>query len=219
MLTIIEDMRKVYSGKITFGQIGHVWHDNRIIDNVDILNVSIIPRLTKTEMINLSPEIVKEKTLQEIHRSYQDFHCMPPSYNYCTLVRSNRQVPVIFQIAIQSKDDYLTGGAAEDGFCISGTTLDGKSHDCIQATYGTDFSAQAIGIEGVLRAIKEQTYFPVQGVNFHSNYWHTDTLKPSTGYIKTESGMVENGEGFPNLGSTIRGKPAETVVKQWFKRS
>jgi hypothetical protein len=219
MLVIIDDMRKVYSGKITFGQIGFVWHDNRIIDKVDILNVSIIPRLTKTEMINLSPEIVKDRTLQEIYKAYQDFHCMPPSYNYCTLVRSGRQVPVIFQISIQSKDDYLTGGGAEDGFCVQGNTVDGKSHDCIQATYLTDFSAQAIAVDGVLRAIKQQTHFPVQGVNFHSSYWHTDTLKPSTGYVKTEWGTVEDGEGFPNLSQSIRGKPAETVVKQWFKRS
>lgn len=219
MLIIIDDMRKVYSGKITFGQIGFIWHDNRIIDKVDILNVSIIPRLTKNEMINLTPELVKEKTLQEIYQSYQDFNCLPPSYNYCTPLRSNKKISIIFQISIQSIDTYLLGRGTEDGFCLPGITVDNKKVDCIQTTYGTDFSAQAIAIDGVLRAIKSQTYFSVQGVNFHSNYWHTNTLRPSTGYIKTEWGTVEDGEGFPNLSASIRGKPAESVVKQWFKRS
>jgi hypothetical protein len=218
MIVIIDDIRKVFKGKITWGQSISIWHDYRIIDKIDILNLSVIPKFTQSELVNFSSDLVKEKTLKEMYRLHQDFNCIWPSQNYCSLVRSGKQVPVIFQIAIQSTDIYLTNGWVEDGFCITGITTDGKKHDCIQTTYNTDFSVQAVTIDGVIRALKEQPYFNMQGINFHSSYWHTDTLKPSTGYIQTSQGLREDSEGFPNLSQSIRGKPAEIVVKQWFKK-
>jgi hypothetical protein len=218
--TIIDDIRKVFTGKVTWGQHLHIWHDYRIIDKVDALHVSIIPRLSNIEMVNFSSDTVMYATLNEMRRLYQDYHCIWPSdQTRCSTVRSTREVPVIFEVAIQSRDKYFKDGWIEDGFCISGITSDGKTTNCVQTSYVTDFSIQAIGIDGVLRAIKSQTYFKVQSVNFHSSYWHTDTLKPSTGFIQTQFGSKEDSEGFPNLSQSIRGKPAEAVVKQWFKRS
>jgi hypothetical protein len=54
-----------------------------------------------------------------------------------------------------------------------------------------------------MRAITKQSYFKIGGINFHSSYWHTDTLKAGT-------------EGFPNISQSIRGQPAEKIVKYWF---
>ena len=65
------------------------------------------------------------------------------------------------------------------------------------------FSAQAVGMEGMLQAIAEQTYFDISGVDIHTGYWLTETLLPGR-------------EGFPNLSQSIRGKPAEKIVKYWY---
>ena len=106
---------------------------------------------------------------------------------------------------MQSRDDFWITGWKEDGFCVPGTTVTGSTTPCIQETYVTDFSVQAIGIEGILRAVVSQKEFNVIGVNFHTSYWLSDTLMP--GY-----------EGFPNVSQSIRGKPAELIVKYWFAR-
>jgi len=219
IISIIDDMRKVFSGKITWGQSTMPWHDNRIIDKIDALHVSVMPKLSDTDMINFNSDTVSNAVSKEMYKLYQDLNCIWPSQNYCTNTRSGKDVPVIFEIAVQSRDKYFKEGWVEDGFCIPGVTTDNKKVDCIQTTYTTDFSVQAIGIDGMLKAIKSQSFFKVDGVNFHSSYWHTDTLKPSTGFVQTQYGMKEDSEGFPNLSQSIRGKPAETVVKQWFKRS
>ena len=218
IVSIIDDMRKVFKGKITWGQGTMPWHDYRIIDRIDALHVSIMPRLSDSEMINFNSDTVMNVVSKEIYRYYQDINCIWPSHNYCTSTRSGKEVPIIFEIAVQSRDKYFKEGWVEDGFCLPGTTTDGKKVDCIQTTYVTDFSVQAIGIDGILKAIKSQSYFKVDGVNFHTSYWHTDTLKPSTGFVQTQYGIKEDSEGFPNLSQSIRGKPAESVVKQWFKR-
>lgn len=218
IVSIIDDMRKVFKGKITWGQGTMPWHDYRIIDRIDALHVSIMPRLSDSEMINFNSDTVMNVVSKEIYRYYQDINCIWPSHNYCTPTRSGKEVPIIFEIAVQSRDKYFKEGWVEDGFCLPGTTTDGKKVDCIQTTYVTDFSVQAIGIDGILKAIKSQSYFKVDGVNFHTSYWHTDTLKPSTGFVQTQYGIKEDSEGFPNLSQSIRGKPAESVVKQWFKR-
>jgi hypothetical protein len=218
IVSTIDEMRKVYTGKITWGQHVQPWHDYRIIDKVDAIHIGVIPKISADKMINFNSETVMVEALKELYRAYQDFHCIYPSQNYCTMSRSGKDIPVIFEVAVQSRDKYFQEGWVEDGFCIKGIANNVKL-DCVQTTYVTDFSLQAVGIDGILKAIKSQTYFKVEQVNFHSSYWHTDTLKPSTGYVNTSNGIQEDGEGFPNISQSIRGKPAETVVKQWFKRS
>lgn len=217
MLATIDGMRGVFKGEISLGQF-YLWHDFRLIDKIDVANISLIPRLSEPEMAGLSSDLVMEKTAKELLRLYQDFNCIFPSRDFCTSTRSARAVPVVFHLAIQSVDGYLTGKSTEDGFCIRGVRSDGKETDCVQATLGTDFSAQAIAIDGAIRAVRAQNYFPLRGINFHSSYWHTNSLRPSTGFINTQFGRVEDGEGFPNLSQSIRGKPAEQTVKGWFAR-
>ena len=217
MLATIDGMRGVFKGEISLGQF-YLWHDFRLIDKIDVANISLIPRLSEYEMASLSSDLVMEKAAKELLRLYQDFNCIVPSRDICTATRSPKAVPVVFHLAIQSVDGYLTGKGTEDGFCIRGLGSDGKETDCVQATLGTDFSAQAIAVDGAIRAIRAQKYFPLQGINFHSSYWHTNSLRPSTGFISTQFGRVEDAEGFPNLSQSIRGKPAEQIVKRWFSR-
>jgi hypothetical protein len=117
-------------------------------------------------------------------------------------------IPVIWDLNIQSRDRALSDGWVEDGFCItqvgsSPTTFSNPS--CMQKNYVTDFSVQANAVEAVFQAIKEQTYVKTYGIIFSTSYWLTDTMVPGE-------------EGFPNLSQSIRGKPAETIVKNWFSK-
>jgi len=198
---IIDDIRKHYSGEITWGQIGYVENDPRILNKIDAIHLSLGgPILSDVENVNLSPEIVKMAIEKQIYGMYKSYNCISPSNCPHT---NNRQVPVFFEISVQSRDKYWTHGWVEDGFCVEGITPAGTKTACIQDTYIADFAVQAIGIEGMFKAVISQRDFTVKGVNFHTGYWHSNTLAPSY-------------EGFPNLSQSIRGKPAEKIVKYWF---
>ena len=102
--------------------------------------------------------------------------------------------PVMFRVQAESYRDYLLNGWVEDAFCTNG---------CQENSLTTDFSVQAISIEAQLEAIKTQTAFAVASVDVNS-YWFVDVVLPQF--------------SFPNLSFSIRDKPAESVVYQWFKQ-
>jgi hypothetical protein len=199
---IIDRIRENFSGEITWGQKAYLLSDPRIVDKVDAIHLSLGgPFLTAEENATLSPALIRDKVISQFHDIYQLYTCV----HGCNYQPSTKDVPVFFELAVQSRDKYWTEGWIEDGFCVSGETDTGEELDCIQETYVTDFSVQAIGIEGIFRAINSQQHnFTVKGINFHTSYWHTDTLVPGE-------------EGFPNLSQSIRGKPAEDIVRYWFK--
>ena len=62
---------------------------------------------------------------------------------------------------------------------------------------------QAIGIEAALEAINQQTFFRTESV-FINSYWLADTMTPH--------------DSFPNTSQSIRNKPAESIVYQWWKK-
>lgn len=186
MVTIANAIRSNFSGTITYGQIGWPFYDKRIYDVVDELHIGVTQVtenwLTIHEHANISVALLKEKYSALIKQVAQNLN--------------NTTKPVIFEILVQSRSDYFLNGWTEDGFCVN---------NCIQNSYMTDFSIQAIGVEAALEAIASQTSFVTTSVNFHTSYWITDTLTPGP-------------EGFPNLSQSIRGKPAEKIVKYWFSR-
>lgn len=186
MVTIANAIRSNFSGTITYGQIGWPFYDKRIYDVVDELHIGVTQVtenwLTINEHANISVALLKEKYSALIKQVAQNLN--------------NTTKPVIFEILVQSRSDYFLNGWTEDGFCVN---------NCIQNSYMTDFSIQAIGVEAALEAIASQTSFVTTSVNFHTSYWITDTLTPGP-------------EGFPNLSQSIRGKPAEKIVKYWFSR-
>ena len=199
---IIDRIRENFSGEVTWGQKAYILSDARIVDKVDAIHISLGgPMLSAEENEQLSPALIRDKIINQFQDIDQRYNCV----HGCNYLPSTKDVPVYFEVAIQSRDNYWTEGWIEDGFCVSGETESGEKLDCIQETYVTDFSVQAIGIEGIFRAINSQQHnFSVKGVNFHTSYWHTDTLVPGE-------------EGFPNLSQSIRGKPAEDIVRYWFK--
>tara|TARA_B110000967_G_scaffold207071_1_gene255510 strand:+ start:1174 stop:1500 length:327 start_codon:yes stop_codon:yes gene_type:complete len=99
-------------------------------------------------------------------------------------------------------------GWVEDGFCTKGILDVGSLMSFIQDYYISDFSVQVIGYEGIFKAIEEQSYFNITGVDTHTGFWPT--------YALIENGEVNVGENFPNISQSIRGKPAEDIVQYWF---
>lgn len=186
-LSIISDIRSVFTGKLFMGTPR--FYDNRIIERVDAIVIPLTPsNWSYVDDLNISVSLLKQRYTDAIVGKYLDFSL------YANMLPRN--VPVIWDFNIQSRDKALSDGWIEDGFCVA---------NCIQNTYRTDFSIQALAIEGAFQAIKDQTYFKTYGVNFSTGYWHTDTL-------------VAGSEGFPNLSQSIRGKPAENIVKAWFQK-
>jgi hypothetical protein len=104
--------------------------------------------------------------------------------------------PVIWMLQMQSHKDFFAKGWVEDGGCWSTTAACARS-------VTTDFSVQAIGMEAALEAINQQTFFKTESV-FINTYWLADTMTPH--------------DSFPNISASIRNKPAESVVYQWWKK-
>lgn len=102
------------------------------------------------------------------------------------------QKPVYLWLYIQSHRDYLVRGWVEDTF-DSGR----------QKGLKIDFSVQALTFEAALEAIAEQTRLTIPDVDTMA-YWFTDCILPRDSY--------------PNLGGSVRNKPAESILYQWFKR-
>jgi hypothetical protein len=106
----------------------------------------------------------------------------------------NQVIPVIWIVGVQSYQDYFLDGPIEDGLCVD---------NCMQLSLTTDFSVQAIGYEGELEAVSAQTSFPNAAVEPIS-YWWVDVIQPD--------------QSFPNLSTSCRNKPAESILYQWYKR-
>jgi hypothetical protein len=114
---------------------------------------------------------------------------------------SKFEKPTLLRVLIQSERDFLENGWNEDMFCIQ------RGDDpCYQKNLFVDFSLQAIAIEAMLEAVSEvqQTgALNVENIDIYG-YWYTDVILPDFSQ--------------PQMAHSIRNKPAESVVFEWFKR-
>jgi hypothetical protein len=116
--------------------------------------------------------------------------------------------PLIINLGgFQSRSNALSApGYEEETMCTNyiGTTT--YTSSCIQQQTTSDFSIQAIVIEAEFEYIAAQQ-LPGGSIVLMSDYWQTDFMNQNN-----------QGPTFPNIGSTIRNKPAELVVDKWFHR-
>lgn len=199
-LSIISSVKSVYSGKLFMGTPR--FYDKRIIEKVDAIVIPLAPSSwTYADDSNISVALLKQRFAQSIQNYYSDFSA--------NAGMATTSIPIIWDFNIQSRDKALSDGWIEDGFCTTPYSNNGAvSYDdplCMQKNYITDFSIQALAIEGAFQALKDQNLFKTYGVNFSTGYWHTDTI-------------VASPEGFPNLSQSIRGKPSENIVKTWYSK-
>jgi len=217
MSKLIDDIRKIFKGTLFYGvseNLGKYYEE--IYSKVDMLHINIfMPTPNSGDMKNvpLTLENLKKWVACTIERKYQVMQeKISLGLNICNNYNSGLKFanekklpPVMLDISIQSRDKYLQEGWVEDGFCVTGKNTDGSTNTCIQETYKTDFSLQALVIEAALQAVKDQKFFTLKAVNFSTSYWLTDTLVASG-----------TSEGFPNISQSVRGKPAEKIIKQWY---
>lgn len=186
----IDEIKKHYSGKLLYGASGHNIGDSRILSKVDYVRNSLQVYLTEQEHSILSVNSIKNKYIEHL-RQFAELTNSFQSY-------PNLKLEILS--SVQSRDKYFIDGWVEDGFCVS---------SCIQSSYKTDFSVQAMGIEATFQAIIEQKLLPITAVTV-GPFWHTDDIKPTS---------VDTTLEFPNLSGSIRNKPAENIVKHWFSKN
>jgi hypothetical protein len=110
--------------------------------------------------------------------------------------------PYLVRVLIQSENMFLENGWHEDMFPVPW-----GSENYTQMYLKPDFSVQAIAYEAILEAVKQvQTEGSMRIGGFETTgYYYMETLIP---YISQ-----------PQISQSIRDKPAEAIVFQWFKQS
>ena len=104
---------------------------------------------------------------------------------------------------MQSRRNALSypGYLEETGCTEAVNSMEVSYSKCIQRDTEVDFSLQAIVIQAQMEHIKEQNIDNL--IVFANDYFVTDNLYP---YF-----------AFPNLAYSIRNKPAEGLVREWFR--
>jgi hypothetical protein len=196
IVALIDEMRKVFPGEITYGNNDATIVNDQILSRIDAHTISSELYLTAEQNQNLTVAMVKAEYMKKIAAAYNTIK-----------TQSTINAPVKWRISVGSKRDFFVTGWTEDGFCVN---------SCIQKTYITDFSVQAIGLEGQLEALAEQTYFNMKGIDFSASYWFTDDITPyNWGF---DPSMNQDRYDFPNLSQSIRNKPAEGILKAWYAK-
>ncbi len=113
--------------------------------------------------------------------------------------------PIMFSVGIQSRNNVLSlPGSIEETMCTNSLGSIIFSTPCIQTQTTPDFGLQAIIIEAQLETLSAAN-LPAGSMVVVSDYWQTDF-------------MSANGPTFPDIAYSIRNKPAEGIVKQWFAK-
>ena len=207
---IISGIKEKFSGKVYVGEAPQ-WNDARVVDQVDGIMFNFPNLLTDNEVESATVDLIEQKATAHIEQAYNAYYCLDNHPCWSRTSSDTAKHKMIFNLPAQSHASYLSRGWIEDGFCVSGQqTVDdylgsGDGTDCVQRSVNPDFSAQAIWLEGVLRAIKKQTYFNTLGTTSSTGYWLSDTLM--------HDGKVE---AFPSISQSIRGKSAEKILKYWY---
>ena len=211
MGSIVSQIKGIFDGEVYVGE-NILWNDSRVFNNIDGIIVSLPNLLYDDEVAGATVELLEERVAEYTTQLFDTWNCntMQPCWEYTTY-----EMPkVIWNLFAQSHQSFLSRGWVEDGFCTQGTYDDVYYDDCMQWNVPTDFSAQAIFVEGMLRAIDKQPWFETKGTTASTAYWLSDTLIPD----QSES-LGYGLEGFPNISQSIRGKPAEKIIKAWYTGS
>jgi len=188
---LIRRLQAVFKGKVTYDDAhAGIAGDPYLAGAIEYYEDGLWAwGVTEQEAASLTVPLLKARYRQQIDGIRQS-----PSLN---------GKPIIWNVYMPSRSDALTTGYLEETFCTAGYDL-GVTYatSCIQAGKTTDFALQALAHEASLEAIFEQDSGNLAGVSIQ--YWMDDNLLPSF--------------TFPNVATSIRGKPAEAIVYRWFRR-
>lgn len=184
-------IKAIFSGKLSTLKWGTLafYSDLQLMNLIDVVELSLwTPNLTSAELQNLNTQLLKTKFSEMIAGMSQQI---------------NNSKQIIWGISVPSRSDYFTSsGYVEETFCTSDVGVIAQTGSgCIQNQKQTDFSVQIMVYEAMLEAIRDQTYVQTYGVAT-DGYWLTPNLMPQS--------------TFPNIAVSIRSKPAEALMRQWF---
>ena len=216
MASILSQIKDRFNGEVYVGE-NIIWNDSRVFNAVDGVVVSLPNLLFDNEIAGATVELLEERVAEYTTQLFNTWSCntQQPCWEYTTY-----EMPkVIWNMFAQSHALFLSKGWVEDGFCTQGTYDDVYYDECMQYAVPTNFSTQAIFIEGMLRAIDKQLWFETKGTTASTAYWLSDTLIPDENQSGSDCGLANGScgrEGFPNISQSIRGKPAEKIIKYWY---
>ncbi len=187
---IAKIIRGSFNGKLMISGVPWLKDHPEVLDQVDIIQTSFYPRATITQIQSDTISVAAYKNLVDNGIKYW----------------ANTGKTVMVASYIQSRADALTNpGYLEEAVCTGDIPPNGDlaaidNSICLQRKTKPDFSIQAIVHEAHMEMIKETGVTNLIVLIY--DYWETDTLMPQT--------------AFPNIATSIRNKPAEGVVRQWF---
>lgn len=179
-----------FRGKLMISGVPWLKDHPQVLDQVDIIQTGFYPRTTITQSQSDTISVASYKNLVDNGIKYW--------------ASTGKTVMVVSYI--QSRADALTNpGYLEETVCTGDIPPNGDlaaidNNICLQRKTKPDFSIQAIVHEAHMEMIKETGVTNLIVLIY--DYWETDTLMPQT--------------AFPNIATSVRNKPAEGILRQWF---
>jgi hypothetical protein len=191
MAALLPQIREVFSGTLRMNAQADLLRTEAIRNNVDVLEVSIAFGVHGLDPDNLTMELAKARYSTALQGEHG-------------ILSAVASKPYILDLHAASRANFLNTGYLEETFCVSEFgTIWGSPTACLQREQETDFSLQALLYAAKLEVIHAHPAVSVWAVEA-KDYWMVDQLIPSS--------------TFPNLAISPRNKPAEGVMKHWFRR-
>jgi hypothetical protein len=188
---IIDAIRAVYNGKIFYGAQYSPVIDSRIISKIDeYVYLMWLGSYPAGQAFTTASEVIVIANQISAEKARIETAMNGVAFNK----------PIVWDIYAQSTSEFYNGGYVEDSYCNGACPI-----------VVTDFSKQAIAIDAALQVISTQQLFTTASVTV-SNYWNRDEIAP------TQVGDMSTNMSFPNISSSIRNKPAELIIKNWYSK-
>jgi len=193
-LKLLPVVKKSFTGKLALQGGLEGSEARKLFDQVDILMVNYGPN-------NYNPQPAESLSVASIKAAITDYGLL----NYYDRPGQT----ILIQFGIQSRVNAFTlPGYMEETGCTAGIgDLNTTDAACIQKNTTPDFSLQAIYLEAHLEAIAALSLKNAKLMVVANDFWITDSMVSG----------VPNGV-FPNIGSSLRNKPAEGVLKTWYAK-
>lgn len=187
--TLLEIIKRNFSGKVVYDASELVATTELLNSKIDYYHYSPQAFFSPSTIGTLSVANLKEQYLKSINQS--------------RAILSKK--PTFMMQTAPSRYDQFWTGYVELSSCTAGFGIDGGPESttaCIQRDRQTDFAIQALIHEATLEAMFSQNVTEVGAVAFPYGF---DENLTNLSY-------------FPSLSPSIRNKPAESVIYQWYKR-
>lgn len=190
--TVLDNMKALYSGKTEMTTNRWLYQTPAFASRLDMIGFGFMgapPPDPTAPLTVASYKAAMTQRLQQIGFSLFD----PLGKTY------------LVHIGLQSRSNAFTlPGYMEETVCTAAFgDLNPGADACVEREAVTDFSMQAIAVEGTLEAIKDFSW-QTPPIVVAGDYWETDSLMPFT--------------AFPQIAYSVRNKPAEGILKAWFAR-